>query len=413
MVLLTEIVHNALSGVALAGPFPARGAVGALRERLVGELRRRRPRPGEPFLNDGEISERTGLSRSTVRRALDGLRRDGWVSREPGRGTFVGPRLAAPDAAPDAAPAAVRLGVVLFDIAGLGEDWITPHVLAGIDDAAGESGVAVELLGVREDDADGLLRRLEANRPDVLASLAAKPRDALFLRDAQRLNIPSLVVGTAHQFLGLPTVVEDNPQGARLAVRQLVDAGHERVGLVLNRWPAGWVFERQESFELALEAAGLAERSAGTCWIGTADHPAYGDQWHSHRTAALASPRPDAPAPFDGAAERVAAWLARERPTAVVAGSYAAIFILGRAAASLGLSIPRDLSVVGFDPHPQAAEWLGVRPTLARLPLRAMGRRIAAASRSLAEGARPSDVGRVRVPFALEPGDSVAPPPPR
>ena len=398
-----------------AQPFPRHGAASALRERVILHLRRSGRAPGEPFLNDAELVAESGLSRSTVRRALDGLRRDGWVSREAGRGTFVGPRLARlgnmDQGEAPAAGRAVRLGVVLFDIAALAGDWITPHVLAGIDDAADGAGVKVEMIGACEADAEAILRRLERDRPDALASLAANPRDALFLRDAARLGIPSLVVGTAHQYLGLPAVVEDNDQGARLAVRRLLDAGHERVGLVLNRWPAGWVFERQEAFERAMLDGGLDADAPGTCWVGAADHPGLGDPRHSHRNATRIGLGLGVPGPFDDAAERVAAWLDRHRPTAVVAGSYAAAQILGGATRALGWAIPRDLSVVGFDPHPQAAEWLGVRPTLVRLPLREMGRRIAGLARGLADGADPSRIGRVRVPFAFEAGDSVAAPP--
>jgi LacI family transcriptional regulator len=401
-------------GDLLAQPFPSRGAADALRDRVIVYLRDRRAKPGSPLLTDAQIVERTGLSRSTVRRALDGLQRDGWVSRTPGRGTFAGPRLASADREVDPTRRgktanALRLGVVLFDIAKLATDWITPHVLAGIDEAAEASGVKVELYGATEPEANAIVRRLERDRPDVLVSLAAKPSDALLLRDAVRLGIPSLVMGTAHQYLGLPAVVEDNLDAARRATRRLLEAGHERVGFVINRWPAGWVFERQEGFEQAMSEANLDVDTPGVCWIGRSDHPGHRDQIVSHREAAFVSQASDEP--LTGAVERVEAWLRRHRPTGVVAGSYVGVWALTEAARRLGLSVPRDLSVVAFDPHPQVPEWLGVgEPSLVRLPLRAMGRRIAQVSRALAEGVDPGRVGRVRVAFEDQPGVSVAPP---
>ena len=392
-----------------------------MRERVIYHLVHADAAPGNAFFSDAELVERSGLSRSTVRRALDALHREGWVSREAGRGTFAGPRLAQigqmVQPPRSAAPGrALRLGVVIFDVAGLAEDWITPHVLAGIDEAAEEAGVTIEIVGSRSDDADVILRRLDRDRPDVLASLAAKPRDALLLRDAIRLGIPSLVMGTAHQYLGLPAVVEDNAAAARAAVGMLAEAGHERVGLLLNRWPAGWVFERQEGFERAMLDAGLDVDVPGTCWLGAADHPGVRERRVSHRDSALTrraadEGQPGAFEPLSNAVERATAWLDRHRPTAVVAGSYIPAWAVGEASRSLGLSIPRDLSVVAFDPHPDLATWLGsARPTLVRLPLRAIGRTIARVSRSLAEGADPEAVGRVLVPFETEPGQTLAPP---
>jgi len=201
-------------------PFPSRGAVRVLRDRIRIFIQWTRPAPGSSFWTDAELAERTGLSRSTIRRALQVLQREGWLSREVGRGTFVGPRARTghPGHAVSSDVKTLRLGVVVFDIGGLADDWVTPKVMAGLDEAAETMDLSVELLGLREDDHASLTRRLERNRPDVLASLAAQPRDALLLRDAVRMNIPALVVGTAHQFMGFPAVVEDNRQGMDLAL---------------------------------------------------------------------------------------------------------------------------------------------------------------------------------------------------
>ncbi len=391
-------------------PFPQRGAVQALRDRVLLFLQRKQLAPGSPFLNDADLANRAGLSRSTVRRALDPLHREGWLSREAGRGTFVGPKvLGGAGREVGARTKNLRLGVILFDIGGLAHDWVTPRVMAGLDQAADSVGLNVELLGLRHEDVASLVRRLERSRPDVLASLAAQPRDALLLRDAVRLNIPTLVVGTAHQFLGMPAVVEDNVQGMNLAMDLLRKAGHKRIGLLINRWPSPWVFQRQEAFEKRMLLEGLDPNLIGTCWIGSANHPGY----HSEPDGLSTRPRRSLMGgsafsetlPLEGADKTVIRWLKQTQPTAIVTASYVAMEALGQAIGQLGISIPRDLSVVGLDQHPLASQWLGVEPTLAELPLEAIGRQVAHTSRALAEGAELPEV--VRVPFQVRQGLSI------
>ncbi|MEM6334147.1 MAG: LacI family DNA-binding transcriptional regulator [Planctomycetota bacterium] len=396
-------------GAIFEDAFPQRGAVDALQRRVVTYIRAERLSPGTPFMTDADLASRSGLSRSTIRRALEPLQREGWLSREAGRGTFVGPRAASGlerSEQSNKAQRSIRLGVLLFDIGKLSEDWITPLVMAGIDRAADTHGLSVELLGMREVDADSFSRRLERSRPDVLASLAAQPRDAMMLREAVRLDLQTLVVGTAHQFLGLPTVAEDNCQGMNLALDFLREAGHDRIGLVVNRWPGAWVFQRQEAFERRLAADGLDLDAAGTCWIGSSDHPAVArdlDTW-SVESDLGRPPTGDQPVDVD----RVAAWLERSRPTAVVAGSYSGLHAIGTAAKRLGWSIPEDLSVVAMDEHPHSYSWLGVELTAAALPLGAMGEQVARTARALADGAKIDEA--VLVPFTPRPGASVAAP---
>src|SRR5436190_10237114 len=74
-------------------PLPARGSAVALREQLVDYLIQHKPAAGARFLSDHELARASGLSRPTVRRALDSLQRDGWIEQRPGIGTFIGPRV--------------------------------------------------------------------------------------------------------------------------------------------------------------------------------------------------------------------------------------------------------------------------------------------------------------------------------
>ncbi len=48
--------------------------------------------PGDPMPSERNLSERLGVSRPTVRAAIDDLARDGLLVRQHGRGTFTNPR---------------------------------------------------------------------------------------------------------------------------------------------------------------------------------------------------------------------------------------------------------------------------------------------------------------------------------
>ncbi|MFH0964401.1 MAG: LacI family DNA-binding transcriptional regulator [Planctomycetota bacterium] len=60
-----------------------------LRRTLQQDIAEGRFRPGDLFYSQNEIAERFGVSQTTVLRALRALVEDGYIRREPGRGTFV------------------------------------------------------------------------------------------------------------------------------------------------------------------------------------------------------------------------------------------------------------------------------------------------------------------------------------
>jgi DNA-binding LacI/PurR family transcriptional regulator len=107
---------------------------------------------------------------------------------------------------------------------------------------------------------------------------------------------------------------------------------------------------------------------------------------------------------------RAARWLldrpARERPTAVVAQSDLLAVGVVRAAGELGLEVPGDVSVTGFD----AVElpWFAGQLTTIDQHGEAKGRRMGALVRYLLDGERPPDE---TLPTHLRVGTTTAPPP--
>ncbi len=348
----------------ISAPLPPRGSASALRQQLVEHIIRIRPGVGERFLSDHELSKIAGLSRPTVRRALDDLERDGWIERRPGVGTFIGPRagLSMPLRfdGEGSIRRATRLALMIHMIGDLGHDWYASGIIGGVDAAAEETGVSLELLGDRDCDVKTISRRLLQSRPDVLAFAAPPLRHTILMGEAHRLDIPCIGTGTLLGSIGLPTVCEDGHDGIRHAVRHLFDRGHRRIGLMMGQFALPWVFQRYQGFMTGLEDVGLEPDEGMVAWLRLRD---------------------DA-----DTASQVEHFLDRRQPTALIFGSWVLVPHFAPLVKSGRIVVPRDLSVVTFDQHPGLSNWLGVKPTCIALPLMEMGRQLARMARALATG---------------------------
>lgn len=364
-----------------------------LRERLKSYLREAHLEPGDPFLTDAELVDRSKLSRSTVRRAMDTLQREGWVQREIGRGTYVGPRVRTDAQRPEssrttpARPGMVQLGVVVFWRDSILSDWYTPQVLRGIDERADANSVVVQLIGHRDHDIDAVSHRLERAKPDVLACLAGNSDQIFLIRDAMRMNIPVLVTGTQFGDLPIPSIQEDNRQGVNLAVNHLVEQGHERIGLVLPTFPAQWVFDRFQGYEHALSHHGIEPVSSLTHWVDV-------------------SPEGSAAQRQAGALEK---YLDQRRPTALILGNRGVTELMREVINCHQLRVPNELSLVSFDQSSDGQVAMdGVPLTTVTIPLRQMGRELARLARNATEGVDPPPCTKLNCD--LVEGRSVAPP---
>ena len=146
---------------------------------------------------------------------------------------------------------------------------------------------------------------------------------------------------------GLPTVDSDNLAGAQLAVRHLLDLGHRRIALISGRPDLQSAQLRERGYRQALAAAGI-DVAPDLVEVGEYDPEV------SSEAARVLLTRPD-------------------RPTAIFAANdISAIATIG-VARELGLAVPGELSVVGFDNLPESA--LATPPlTTVNQPIRAMGR---------------------------------------
>lgn len=145
-----------------------------------------------------------------------------------------------------------------------------------------------------------------------------------------------------------PTVDADSLRGARLATEYLLGLGHRRIALLAGREDLQSAKLREQGYREALAAADVPFRDS-LVRIGGYD----AELGKSAAHELLSSP---------------------EHPTAVFAANDITAIATIEVAQSLGLRVPEDLSVVGFDNIPESA--LCTPPlTTVNQPIRTMGER--------------------------------------
>jgi len=338
------------------------------------------------------IADRVGVSRMTVSNAfsrpdqLSGELRERILLAATELG-YVGPDPAA------RALARGRTGSVGLLLNGTlseaFEDDVSAAFLASVADGLSARGLALTLLTpgrtgregyvpARDVAVDGaLVYTCDPGSPDV---------DWLVRRGLPIVTVDQLVRD------GVASVNVDDRGGARAAAQHLLDLGHTRIGIVTL----------QDSFTPgpATDAATMSanyptvERMRG---------------WHDALDAAGVEPAlVVAPyTPRDAAGEAARLLLEREdRPTALLCFSDEFAVASIRAAESMGLDVPADLSVVGFDDSPLAASH---RPALTTVhqELAAKGQAAVEAIEAALGGNPP---GPVLLPTALVARASTAPP---
>jgi DNA-binding LacI/PurR family transcriptional regulator len=182
-------------------------------------------------------------------------------------------------------------------------------------------------------------------RVDGLLIMSLSPRDVDVDRFLQA-GVPTVLVDAWHP--NLSRVVIDDVAGGRLAIQHLLGLGHRRIAYVSD-WldnPFNFVSSRNRylGYQQALAEAGLSFRPE---YHRQGDHGR--QQAREMALGLLALPDP---------------------PTAIFAASDTQAIGVLEAAHELGLRIPEDLAIVGYD-DVEIAEHLGL--TTVRQPLFALG----------------------------------------
>lgn len=222
------------------------------------------------------------------------------------------------------------------------------ELIDGVESVAKEHGLSVVLTvtGDRHSPGsewlEGVLRRRPAGVILVFSDLPPALRERLRSR-----AIPFAIVDPAGDpSPDVPSVGSANWSGGLAATRHLIELGHTRIAAITGPADMMCSLARLDGYRSAMNSAGLAIDPA---WVRFGDFHVEGGRAEAMRLL----DRPD-------------------RPTAIFAGSDLQALGTLEAARALGLRVPEDLSIVGYDDIP-LSRWVSPRLTTVHQPLRQMG----------------------------------------
>ncbi|MFE7843780.1 LacI family DNA-binding transcriptional regulator [Microbacterium sp. NPDC057407] len=236
------------------------------------------------------------------------------------------------------------------------------EVIEGVEDVAHAAGLSVVLTvsGDRHapsaDWIDGVLRRRPVGVILVFSDIEPRYREKLRSR-----GIPFVIVDPAGDpSPDVPSVGSANWSGGLMATRHLIELGHRRIAAITGPEDMMCSLARVDGYRSAMNAAGLPIDPE---LIRFGDfHPGGGER-HARDLLALGDP-----------------------PTAFFAGSDLQALGVIAAGSAAGLSVPDDLSVVGYDDI-ALARWMSPQLTTVHQPLRRMGEEATRLALRLADGA--------------------------
>ena len=345
------------------------------------------------------VADRVGVSRMTVSNAfsrpdqLSAELRDRILSAAHELG-YVGPDPAA------RALARGRTGAVGILLTNSLHDAFSNEVattfLGAISDELAPTGLALTLLSSGKGD---IIPARDVPMDGALVySCDADSAGVEWLR---RRNLP-LVFVDQQPVDGIPSVNVADRSGARAAAEHLVALGHRRVGILTSSHtgPYGEVVAPEVAVSVGAHVS--TERMRG--WLDGLATAAIVPQ-------IIQLPRSEEPLGYDGAEQLLTM---HPRPTALLCFSDVIASGAMRCAAHLGMAIPDDLSIIGFDDSPLA---LRMSPPLTTIRQDISSKGRIAVSTLVADiddvrtgSARSSE--RVLVPTELVVRASTAPPPP-
>lgn len=283
-----------------------------------------------------EIQKIYGVSRITVKNAMELLRKDDLIERFPGKGTFVRQvKLTAQSAKPES-PCVSRSHIIGVLVSSLYSSfgW---KLLSGVASEANRLGymlmVGVDYTTVTEEDT--LIQRMRSNGVEGIIAVpvhSARETNSGILSCAAA-HIPVVLADRYFDGIPIPYVCSDHLEGAYRAVEHLFQLGHTCIGLISSAPTTTAIWERERGY---MRAYAMTPFQIQPKFL------------FSEIQSTM--PGNNSPEAFAEDVARIKQYfLENPEVTAVLCIDYKIMRICKVAANELNLRIPEDISMVCFD----------------------------------------------------------------
>ncbi|RKP53099.1 GntR family transcriptional regulator [Cohnella endophytica] len=293
-----------------------------LKEEILSWIAGGRYRPGDKLPSENELADQFSLSRQTVRQSIGELVQEGWLAREQGKGTFVSRQ------SPERRNAMGNrtVGIITTSIS----DYIFPSIVRGVEAALKEQGYRL-LLSSTDQRKDRERECLEMMLSHSVCALIVEPTKSaegnpnfdnyMAIEDH---GIPMLMINESYPDLECPSVRVDDDAGGHMAANHVLELGHRRIAGFFKTDDLQGV-RRMKGFMRACREHQIQPDGSMIVRYSTEDK----------------EERP----------QRMLRELlqSEQRPTAIVCYNDQLAVSLLDTVRELGLRIPEDLSVIGYD----------------------------------------------------------------
>lgn len=220
---------------------------------------------GARLPSENELMAQFGVSRQTVRRALEELSESGIVEGRRGSGTYVTVntrRYAGKE---------IRIAVMLTYV----DTYIFPAMIKGMESVLSREGCTLQISVTNNSvEKERMLLKEFIRAQSVDGVIAETVKSALpnpnleLYRDLERLEIPVLFVNSYYPELDIPHVSMDDRRAGYLAAKHLIECGHTRIGGIFKS-DDGQGHLRYAGYTQALMESDIKVRGDCIIWIDT------------------------------------------------------------------------------------------------------------------------------------------------
>jgi DNA-binding LacI/PurR family transcriptional regulator len=317
-------------------------------------------KPGEVLPGRLELCRLLGTNRPAVDRAIAELVKEGWLISIKGKGTFVADQQMRERAS------VLTFAVIWFESSApqTQDNIYWGPLLRGISCAAADLEIRLLFHYCPPDHIGDFVK---TTRVDGVIALAPYVAHEPFLRAMWQARIPFVATSCSFSDENLPCVDTDNFAGVRQALEHLWSLGHRQIAIVNLALSGCDPLRRWEAFQQFMDEKGMLLKPY---WAIL--HPAFpcgspetAVQWMSHLLSHISL------------------------PTAIFGATYDMALITLQALRRCGVTVPQEVSLVGFD-DPASAAFLDPPLTTVRQPVEQLGRRaVQKLYESLQKGVRP------------------------